>query len=139
MVFQQSLKRGYSLIELMMYVAIVGILLVGAATAINSALKKGRKSATTTSLRVISQEIDSYYADNSRYPETLEDLMVKPEGMKGNGEWPYVKPVNGEMPKDGYDYDFHYERTPGQPHPYELYSYGPNGEDAPQEEWISAW
>ena len=124
--------------ELMMYVAIVGILLAGAVTGITSALKKGRKSATITSLRTISQEIDSYYADTSRYPESLEDLIKQPEGIK-NWEGPYLKVKGEEVPKDGWGFDFHYERTPGQAHPYELYSFGANGEDAPQEEWLSAW
>ncbi len=132
------LKSGYSIIELVFYILIVGILAGGAIAGLSSALKKGRKSSSETSLRVISQAIDVYQGDTAQYPETLEDLIRKPEGVR-NWDGPYIKPgKNDEVPRDGWNREFHYERTPGKNPPYEFYSYGANGEEAPEDEWLSA-
>lgn len=147
--FEQEVKRilrpGFSFMELVFYVAIVTVLLGGALAGLNSVLKKAKRSTTESSLRVIKGAIDTYYSDvqPNRYPETLDDLIVVPQDVRG-WEGPYLDVKEGRdgekmLPKDGWSQDFVYERTPGQAHPYELYSWGPNGEDSPQEEWISAW
>ena len=141
---QQSLKPGFSLVELMAYMLIVGLLMTVVGVGVKKALDSAKESTTKSSLRGIAQAIDLYYSEvqPNRYPEQLDDLVVAPEGVRG---WtsPYVKPieVDGEkhVPLDGWKRDFVYNRTPGGPHPYELYSYGEGGEDAPQEKWIDAW
>jgi len=137
---QQSLKAGFSVIELMFYTLIVGILLGGAVAGFNKILEKSRTSATNSSLRVIKQAVDTYYGEvqPSRYPETLEDLLTKPEGIS-NWDGPYLDAKGGVLPKDGWGADFVYERTPGGVHAYNLYSYGKKGEEAEEEDWISAW
>lgn len=137
---KSTLQAGFSTIELVFYTLIVGILVAGAFVGLTSALEKGRKSATTSSLRVIKQAVDTYYGDvqPSKYPESLEDLLVRPDGVQ-NWDGPYFEAKGGMMTKDGWGHDFVYERTPGGVHPYVLYSYGKNGEDAPEEEWLSAW
>ncbi len=141
---QKSLNPGFSIVELVFYMLIVGLLATAVVTGITSAMKSAKKSTTESSLRAISQAIDVYYSSvqPNRYPEVLEDLIIAPEGVRGwDGE--YIKPleVDGEkrMRPDGWKQEFQYERTPGGPHPYELYSWGAAGEDGPQEEWISAW
>ena len=135
---RSSMRAGFSVMELMIYTLIVGILLAGAATMLTGALDKSKKSSTESSLRAIQQGIDLYYGEVGRYPESLEDLMVRPEGAQG-WDGPYVKVKGDQVPKDGWKHDFQYQRTPGAAHPYELYSFGKNGEDAPQEEWLNAW
>jgi general secretion pathway protein G len=141
---QKSLKPGFSITELVFYMLIVGLLMAAAGSGISSAMKSAKKSTTESSLRAISQAIDVYYSSvqPNRYPETLEDLIIAPEGVRGwDGEYIKSREVDGEkrMPVDGWKQDFQYERTPGGAHPYELYSWGAGGEDGPQEEWISAW
>jgi len=141
---QKSLKPGFSITELVFYMLIVGLLMAAAGAGISSAMKSAKKSTTESSLRAISQAIDVYYSSvqPNRYPETLEDLIIAPEGVRGwDGEYIKSREVDGEkrMPVDGWKQDFQYERTPGGAHPYELYSWGAGGEDGPQEEWISAW
>lgn len=139
-----SMKPGFSMVEIIFYVLIVAVLATGAVTGFNRILARAKKSTTQSSLQVIRQAIDTYYADvqPNRYPANLEDLIAAPEGTRG-WEGPYLdaKEVDGEkvLPRDGWGRDFQYEATPGKAHPYELYSWGAGGEDAPQEEWISAW
>ncbi len=134
------LKPGFSVMELMVYVLIVGLLVTAAGTMLMTQLEKGKKSATEQTLRSIKQGIDLYYGEvsPSKYPESIEDLMVRPEGVNNWGG-PYIEVKGGQLPKDGWGHELVYERTPGGAHPYNLYSYGKNGEDAPEEEWISAW
>jgi len=140
-----ALKPGFSFTELIFYVAIVAVLLGGAIFGGKKILDKAKKTTTESSLRVIKSAIDTYYNDvqPNRYPETLEDLVNRPQDVRG-WEGPYLdvkESRDGEklLPKDGWSQDFVYERTPGQAHPYELYSWGEHGEDSPQEEWLSAW
>jgi general secretion pathway protein G len=141
---RQSLKPGFSITELVFYMLIVGLLMAVAGAGISSAMKTAKKSTTESSLRAISQAIDVYYSSvqPNRYPETLDDLVTAPEGVKGwDGPYVTVREVDGEkhVPLDGWKQEFQYERTPGGAHPYELYSWGAGGEDGPQEEWISVW
>ncbi len=135
---RSTMRSGFSVMELMVYTLIVGILLAGAAVGLTTMLEKGRKSATESSLHTMQQAVDMYYGEVGRYPETLEDLVVRPEGAQG-WDGPYLKVKGDQLPKDGWKRDFQYQRTVGAAHPYELYSFGKNGEDAPQEEWLSAW
>ena len=64
-------------------------------------------------------------------------MVEKPAGAAGK-KWslPYLEKG---LPEDPWGNEFQYKVTPGGEHPYELYSFGANGPDAPSEEYIDAW
>ena len=136
----RSLKPGFSLMELMIYMAIVGLLLGVAVPALMKKLDKGRESTTSQVLLTVKNAINLYYADTSRYPDTLRDLVRKPLDEKTGKRWdgPYIElKGDAESPEDGWDNELVYRRLePGAGKPYDLYSWGTNGEDAPEDEWI---
>jgi general secretion pathway protein G len=134
------LKKGFSLMEIMIVVAIMGLLVAMSVTYLASYMEDARKGKTRAHLALIKNEITRYYSHTSRFPRSLDDLVDKPENddslaKKWNG--PYFE--NGIIPKDGWDRDFYYELTPGGKHPYELYSYGKEGEEGPENQRINLW
>lgn len=131
-------RSGFSIIEIMIVIAIAGLILGVGAPMFLSYLKKGQVSTTKTTLKSVETAIDSFHADTGAYPTTLRELVEKPFDEKIAKRWegPYLKK---EVSLDGFKHEYVYQVTKGQKHPYELYSYGPNGEGSPRDEWIDVW
>lgn len=132
-----DLVQGFSLIEISVVILIMGILLATVGPATYRWLVKGRENSTRASLNAVAQAINNYHAEIGSYPKELKDLVEKPTGAAGK-KWtlPYLEKG---LPEDSWNNEFHYKVTPGAEHPYELYSFGANGPDAPAEEHIDAW
>jgi general secretion pathway protein G len=131
-------KGGFSLIEIVIAIALMALVLGIAVPVIIRQLNKGKKGTTETALRNTEQAIEALYADVSAFPNRLEDLVEKPTDEKLAKKWdgPYLKKV----PQDGYGRELVYQlNAKGSKPPYELYSWGPDGEGSPKEEWISVW
>ena len=60
-------SRGFTLFELMIVVAIVGILAAVALPAYNESVKRGNRSAARSALLETQQFMERFYAANSRY------------------------------------------------------------------------
>lgn len=138
----QTLKRGFGMIEIVIYVAILAVLATIAIPSYMSYMKSTAIATTDGNLSLLKNEMNRYHADMGKYPRSLDDLVDKPDADEpGAKRWngPYVDVKGGGLPEDGWKNEFVYELTPGGAHPYELYSYGPEGEDAPEDDRISAW
>ena len=68
---------GFTLLELMIVVTIIGILATISQPMYRNAVTKAREAALLENLFVMRDAIDKYYADNEKYPESLEDLATK--------------------------------------------------------------
>ncbi len=73
---------GFTLIELMIVVAIMGVLLSIAAPNLKQAVVRAREAVLREDLFQIREAIDQYYADNDRYPAALSDLVNAQEKAK---------------------------------------------------------
>jgi len=67
-------QRGFTLIELIVVMAIVALLASIAAPRYFNSLQKSRETALRTSLNVMRDAIDQYAADKGRYPDSLQQL-----------------------------------------------------------------
>jgi len=67
--------RGFTLIELMVVVAIIGILAVIALPAMRTAPLKAREAVLKADLYQIRSCIDQYLGDKGQYPESLDGLV----------------------------------------------------------------
>ena len=68
-------ERGFTLIELMVVVAIIGILAVVALPAMRTAPLKAREAVLKADLYQIRSCIDQYLGDKGEYPESLQGLV----------------------------------------------------------------
>ena len=68
-------EQGFTLLELIIVVAIIGILATIAMPKLMHTPDKAKEAVLRTDLRTFRDVIDQYYADKGKYPETLEALV----------------------------------------------------------------
>ena len=140
MTFARHSRDGFTLIEILIAIALVVIMGAIAIPGFLSYLERGRKKATVATLKSVKTNIDVFYSDVGQYPETLKDLIKKPQSEELAAHWdgPYLSGKN--EPVDGWNIRLHYQVVGEGEHPYELYSYGSNkGKATPKEKWINVW
>ena len=71
------LRRGFTLIELMVVMAIIAVLLTIAAPRYFNHLDRAREATLRQTLAVVRDAIDKFHGDTSSYPESLEELVTK--------------------------------------------------------------
>ena len=71
-----SRSPGFTLIELIVVMAIVALLVSIAAPRYLQSVERAREASLRTSLRVMRDAIDRFAADRARYPDSLEELVA---------------------------------------------------------------
>ena len=124
----KGLPRGFTLIEIMVVVVIIGLL---ATLIVPNVIGQGdaaRVTAAQIDIRAIGNALDLYRLNNSHYPSTeqgLEALVNKPAGFPEPRSWgpePYLK----KLPTDPWGTEFVYINNGFN---YELYSFGADGQE----------
>ena len=120
--------RGFTLIEILVVVVILGILGAVVVPQILGRPDTARVSAAQTDIRSLSSALDVYRLDNFQYPSSeqgLEALVEKPNGFpepKGYNPDGYIK----KLPTDPWGSPYIYERTDSA---FALYSLGADGQE----------
>lgn len=68
--------RGFTLIEMLVVMAIVALLLTIAVPRYFGAIEKSRDVILRENLQVLRSTLDKFYADKGFYPENLDELVV---------------------------------------------------------------
>lgn len=71
----RSSMKGFTLIELIVVVTIIGILASVAIVNVRTAQQKAREAALKDNLASLRKSIDAFYADKQRFPANLEELV----------------------------------------------------------------
>ncbi len=69
--------RGFTLLELLVVLAIVATLLMLSLPRYSQSVDVARERVLVENLRTTRSAIDKFYADTSRYPESLEELVER--------------------------------------------------------------
>ena len=87
-------KPGFTLIEVLLVITIIGILLTMAQPSYQRAVIAAKEATLKENLFVLRDVIDQYFADNNRYPESLNELVdrkylrrVPKDPITGSDTW----------------------------------------------------
>ncbi len=87
---KQRKDAGFTLIELMIVMAIIGVLAVVAIPSFIGAIRQAREAVLKEDLHVMRSAIDSYTMDKQKAPQSLDDLLQRrlPEGYSRGPAYP---------------------------------------------------
>ena len=126
---RRRLERGFTLVEIMVVVVIIGILGMLVVPKLLGRTGEARVTAAKTDIATIMQALKLYKLDNQRYPTTeqgLQALVQKPTtGPAANGwkEGGYVE----KLPKDPWGNNYQY-LSPGLHGEVDVFSLGADGQ-----------
>ncbi len=115
-------QSGFSMLEVMVVLAIIGIMMGVMVPVFMGNDDKARVSAAKQDIMAISQALDLYKLDNQRYPSTdqgLEALVSAPDGAENWSPNGYIKKLKVDPWGNTYQYV-----SPGTQGPYDLFSLG---------------
>jgi general secretion pathway protein G len=126
-------KRGFTLIEIMAVVVIIGLLMAIVGPRVLAVFDQGNVTTTGLQLNSIKTALSTYYMDNGRFPSTeqgLRALIEKPTTPPEARGWRPGGYLDGKsIPQDAWKQDFQYA-YPGERNPdsYDLWSPGADGQ-----------
>ena len=128
MTLNERKQGGFTLIEIMVVVVILGILAALVVPQVMNRPDQAKVTVAKGDIKAIGAALDMYKLDNYSYPSTqlgLDALVEKPGGNPQPKNWNrdgYLKRV----PKDPWGNEYQY-LSPGTQGQYDLYSYGADG------------
>lgn len=125
-------KTGFTLIELIVVVAILGILATIGLTSFQTSQMKSRDTKRKSDLEQIQRALEMYMNDHSNYPTSVGGEIVVGDALDwGTAEFKdsegtiYMK----QLPGDPRDQEYCYVYSAGPPITYKIYAKLENSED----------
>jgi general secretion pathway protein G len=125
--FVRVAEQGFTLLEIMIVVVIIGLLAAMVAPSLMSNVDKAQTSRTRQDIRQIETVLNLYRLDNFRYPsgsEGLAALVTNP----GDTAAPNWKQQLKKLPVDPWNRPYQYA-SPGQHGEFDVFSLGADGQE----------
>ncbi len=116
-------RRGFTLVELLVVLAILGLLVGLVGPQVMKALGGSKTKTARIQIEDLSATLDIYRLELGRYPTTNDGLQALVENTAGASNWngPYLK--KNKVPQDPWGNDYQY-RSPGEHGSFDLWSLG---------------
>lgn len=123
---RHQVSRGFTLIELMVVLVIIGVLAALIVPNVLDRADDARVTAAKTDIANLNQALKLYRLDNQRYPTSeqgLQALVTKPTSGPAPTNW---KPYLEKLPNDPWSNPYQY-LNPGVKGPIDIMSFGADG------------
>jgi general secretion pathway protein G len=121
-------QAGFTLVEILVVITIIGMIMAIVGPRVLNYLAESKVKAAKIQIASFESALDLYYLDTSRYPASSEGLAALVQRPSNSAVWsgPYLK--GGVVPKDPWGHPYVY-RAPVERAPYEILSYGADGQE----------
>ncbi|NQT83841.1 type II secretion system major pseudopilin GspG [bacterium] len=123
-------RRGFTLVELLVVVTILGILVAVVGVNVLRYPDKARRSAAKAQIAQFKSALDSFYLDTGTYPtndEGLKALVEAPMDADISADWDGSYLAEARVPKDPWRHEYVY-RQPGEDGTdFDIICYGKDG------------
>jgi general secretion pathway protein G len=129
-------EKGFSLIELIVVLVILGLLAAIVAPKVAGNLGKGKTKIAKIQISEFEGALEAFMFDMGRYPTTAEGLDALVHNPTSTDAWagPYLKKT---LPMDPWGKQYQY-RCPGQNGDYDILSVGPDGTEGNEDD-VCSW
>ncbi len=126
---QRNRAQGFSLIEIIVVVTIIGLIVAWSVNAIFGKAEQAQAKIAKSKIVALSGPLDIYKLDTGKYPTTQEGLKALLQAPSGVPNWngPYVK--NAEELKDPWRNDLIYRSPGSENRAFEIVSLGADGQE----------
>jgi general secretion pathway protein G len=122
-------SRGFTLIEIMVVVVIIGLLAAIVAPSVVGNIDKAAITRAKQDIRSIEVALNQFYLSNFRYPdeddEGLEILVGRPAGVNDAAFQQYL----ARLPVDPWDQAYRYDSPGENGRQFDVYTYGKDDEE----------
>ena len=121
-------EEGFTLVEILVVITIIGLMMGLVGPRVLNYLAESKVKAAKIQVQSFGSALDLFYLDAGRYPTSSEGLalLVRPGSNIAAWNGPYLK--GGNVPNDPWGKPYIY-RSPGQHGPYDVLSYGADGQE----------
>jgi general secretion pathway protein G len=118
-------EGGFTLIELMIVLFILGLLAALVAPRLMGRVGKAKQKTAQAQIQLLATSLDLFHLDVGRYPTTEEGLKSLRDRPESSSSWggPYLDKA---VPNDPWGRPYNY-KFPGDHGPYDLYTFGADG------------
>jgi len=134
MILNRMNNKGFTLIEIMLVVAIIGILAAMVVPKLSGRTKQTKIAVVQVDVDVnIPLALDLFELDTGDFPQNLNHLRDNINNVKG-WKGPYLK----KIPKDAWGRDYYF-KFPGErnKYDYDLYSAGADGQTGTNDDIVN--
>ena len=115
--------QGFSLVELMVVIAIIGLLATVVTVNVIAQAEKAKFVRVKADMDSIKKALKLFRLDMGRYPNSLDELVNSPGGRSRKWTGPYLD----ELPVDPWENHYEFQAGSGRANDFEITSYGADG------------
>lgn len=127
-------RSGFSLLEILAVLVIIGILASAAALSVRGIMARARRNAVKGELATISSAIEQYASETGSIPTPAQGLDVLTKATASSAGHPYME--NKPIDPWGHPYQYNIPGRDGKP--YEVFSLGADGQEGGDDD-IGTW